>query len=101
LLLQSTNIRECEAAALEAYMEKLIEIAPECPVCESRHPQSFTREDLSELLKYESFTLYCPRLDKSWHAPREIRERLAHIAAGFARLGQTGSSLGITGQGSS
>jgi hypothetical protein len=70
----------------------LVEIAPECPNCQTHHAQSFTREDLSELLKYESLTLYCPRLDKSWHATREQRERLAHIVASFTRLVKKGIS---------
>jgi hypothetical protein len=67
-------------------MSALIQIAPECPNCQGRHTQSFTREDLSELLRYETVALYCPRLDKSWQATREQRQRLAQIAASFARV---------------
>ena len=67
-------------------MNALVEIAPECPKCRVHHTQSFTPEDLSELLKYDAIALYCPRLDKSWRATREQRARLAHMVASFARF---------------
>jgi hypothetical protein len=66
-------------------MADLIEIAPECPICFTHHPQSFTREDLRELLRYESVTLYCPRSDRTWHATRELRESLAQMLANLGR----------------
>ena len=67
-------------------MNALVEIAPECPNCQTHHPQSFTQEDLRELLRYESIVLYCPRLDRSREATREQRARLAHMVASFSRL---------------
>jgi hypothetical protein len=62
-------------------MDNIVQIAPECPVCRAHHPQSFTREDLSELLKQETLTLYCPRTDKSWPIGPEQRKSLARTLA--------------------
>jgi hypothetical protein len=64
----------------------LIEIESECPICKTRHSQSFTREDLAELLRYESVTLYCPRSEKSWQATREQRESFVRLLAIAKRL---------------
>jgi hypothetical protein len=76
-------------------MNPLIEIVPECPVCKSRHRQSFSWEDLHKLLQHDSINLYCPRHDKSWRATQEQREHLAHIANSFTRLYKNVTQPGI------
>jgi hypothetical protein len=58
-------------------MNELLHITPECPLCHVHHPQSFTKNDLSQLLERGELTLFCPRLEMSWPAPPEQCEELA------------------------
>jgi hypothetical protein len=57
--------------------ELLLHVTPECPLCHVHHPQSFTKNDLSQLLERGELTLFCPRLEMSWPAPPEQCEELA------------------------
>ena len=61
-------------------MDDLIQIAPECPVCRAHHTQSFTRDELRELMKQQVVELCCPRFDKRWPAAAEQRETLLRAA---------------------
>jgi hypothetical protein len=58
-------------------MNELLHVTPECPLCHVHHPQSFTKNDLSQLLERGELTLFCPRLEMSWPAPPEQCEELA------------------------
>ena len=56
------------------------------PRFKSRHRQSLGGRYLREVVRCGSISLYCPRLYKTWHATRELRERLAQIVYTFERL---------------
>jgi hypothetical protein len=58
-------------------MNEFLHVTPECPLCHVHHPQSFTKNDLSQLLERGELTLFCPRLEMSWPAPPEQCEELA------------------------
>jgi hypothetical protein len=73
-------------------MNELVRIAPECPVCRAHHDQSFTQEDLRERLKQPIIEFYCNRLDQTWPATGEDREKLAQILDGFVRRSEERSA---------
>jgi hypothetical protein len=55
-------------------MTQLFKIASERPVCHTRHTQRFRKEELNELLKYETVAFYCPQTDASWSATQSQSE---------------------------
>ena len=66
-------------------MDDLVQIAPECPVCRAHHTQSFTRDELHELVKQNVLELYCLHFDKRWPAAAQQREILLHAVGGAER----------------
>jgi hypothetical protein len=62
-------------------MDDIIEFASKCPKCKMRHTQSFSKEDLRELLKEGALSLYCNQRDEVWPAPEELRGTLSLILA--------------------
>jgi hypothetical protein len=74
-------------------MDEIIAFAPKCPKCNLNHTQSFTKEDLRELLKENALSLYCTQLDEVWPAPEQIRETLSVILAGYDARGESKTTV--------
>ena len=66
-------------------MDGLIHVAPECRVCGAHPTQTFTRDELPELLKQQVLELHCTHFDKRSLAAGEQREGLLRAVGGSDR----------------